>query len=58
MSLPPADVLGKLNAVLKEFDRWGSVTYMHQSCRMNARRAIVNRLTAIEEGLGDVFWEG
>ena len=59
LSLPPSDVLGRLKAVIREFDRWGSTaTYMHPCCRMIARKGIVDRLNAVEEGLGDVFWEG
>jgi hypothetical protein len=58
LGLPPSDVLGRLKAVMKEFDRWGSATYMHHDCRLNARRGISEKVKAVEDGLGDFFWEG
>jgi hypothetical protein len=50
-----ADVLGRLRAVLKEFDKWGSATYMHHDCRMLARRAINEKLKAVQDALPDLF---
>jgi hypothetical protein len=39
----------------KEFDRWGSATYMHHDCRQAARRALGDKLKAIELALPDYF---
>ncbi|KAL4256232.1 BTB domain-containing protein [Pleurotus pulmonarius] len=40
LAISLADILGRLRQVQKEFDRWGSATYMHHECRMTARRSI------------------
>jgi hypothetical protein len=58
LSLPPSDVLGRLKAVLKEFEKWGTATFMHHDCRLHARRGITERIKAVEDGLGEMFWEG
>jgi len=50
-----ADVLGRLRAVLKEFDKWGSAPYMHHDCRMLARRAINEKLKEAQDALPDLF---
>ncbi|KAI0040828.1 hypothetical protein FA95DRAFT_1549397 [Auriscalpium vulgare] len=50
-----ADILGRLRAVLKEFDKWGSATYMHHDCRMNARRMIGEKIRSTGEELPDFF---
>ncbi|KAH9053956.1 hypothetical protein EDB83DRAFT_2393068 [Lactarius deliciosus] len=55
LALGLADVLGRLRAVLKEFDKWGSATYMHHDCRMLARRAINERLKEAQDALPDLF---
>ncbi|KAI0299678.1 hypothetical protein B0F90DRAFT_1668634 [Multifurca ochricompacta] len=55
LALGLADVLGRLRAVLKEFDKWGSATYMHHDCRMLARRAINEKLKAAQDALPDLF---
>ncbi|KAI0247455.1 hypothetical protein BJV78DRAFT_1276894 [Lactifluus subvellereus] len=55
LALGLADVLGRLRAVLKEFDKWGSATYMHHDCRMLARRAINDKLKAAQDALPDLF---
>ncbi|KAI0059575.1 hypothetical protein BV25DRAFT_1052911 [Artomyces pyxidatus] len=55
LGLGLADVLGRLRAVLKEFDKWGSATYMHHDCRMLARRAINDKLKSIQDTLPDYF---
>ncbi|KAF8491143.1 hypothetical protein F5888DRAFT_1737069 [Russula emetica] len=55
LGLGLADVLGRLRAVLKEFDKWGSATYMHHDCRMLARRAINEKLKAAQDALPDLF---
>lgn len=45
--------------MVRGFDRWGSSpSYMPQDCRLNARREIMERIKAIEDGLGDIFLEG
>ncbi|KAI9509480.1 hypothetical protein F5148DRAFT_996597 [Russula earlei] len=55
LGLGLADVLGRLRAMLKEFDKWGSATYMHHDCRMLARRAINEKLKAAQDALPDLF---
>ncbi|KIM89455.1 hypothetical protein PILCRDRAFT_225892 [Piloderma croceum F 1598] len=55
VSLGMADVLGRLRAVQKEFDRWGSATYMHHDCRMSARRGLAECVRRLEESLPDYF---
>jgi hypothetical protein len=54
-SLGMADVLGRLRAVQKEFDRWGSATYMHHDCRMSARRGLAECVRKLEDTLPDYF---
>ncbi|KAL0961398.1 hypothetical protein HGRIS_006349 [Hohenbuehelia grisea] len=53
-----ADVLGRLKQVQKEYDRWGSATYMHHDCRMAARKSIQELIKAVEDALPDYFSEG
>lgn len=55
VNLGMADVLGRLRAVQKEFDRWGSATYMHHDCRMSARRGLAECVRRLEESLPDYF---
>lgn len=55
VALGLADVLGRLRAVQKEFDRWGSATYMHHDCRMSARRGLVECIRRIEDSLPSYF---
>jgi hypothetical protein len=57
LNLGLADVIGRLRAIQKEFDRWGSATYMHHDCRMAARRCIQERIKAVEDKLPDYFTE-
>ncbi|KII86668.1 hypothetical protein PLICRDRAFT_43310 [Plicaturopsis crispa FD-325 SS-3] len=57
LALGLADVLGRLRAISKEFERWGSATYMHHDCRMAARRGINDTLKRIEDALPDYFSE-
>ncbi|KAF8157847.1 hypothetical protein B0H34DRAFT_706377 [Crassisporium funariophilum] len=57
MSLGLADVLGRLKLVQKDYDRWGSATYMHHDCRMNAKKAIGDVIKRVEEALPDYFAE-
>ncbi|KAF8962974.1 hypothetical protein BDZ97DRAFT_1662232 [Flammula alnicola] len=52
-----ADVLGRLKLVQKDYDRWGSATYMHHDCRMNAKKAIGDVIKRVEEALPDYFSE-
>lgn len=58
LSLDSANVLGRLTFILKEFERWGSVTYMHQDCKVVAKRAIHEKIKSIQESLPDYFYEG
>ncbi|TFY65388.1 hypothetical protein EVJ58_g1988 [Rhodofomes roseus] len=50
-----ADVPGRLRAVGKELDRWGSATYMHHDCRQIARKRIDQKAKEIESLLPDYF---
>lgn len=58
LSLGLADVLGRLRQISREFDRWGSATYMHHDCRQAARRTIVDSIKGIEDSLPDFFADG
>ncbi|KZV63917.1 hypothetical protein PENSPDRAFT_757623 [Peniophora sp. CONT] len=53
----PADVLGRLKAMGREFERLGTTTMMHPECRNCARRAIGERVKDVSEGLAEVFAE-
>ena len=55
LSLGLADVLGRLKQVQKDYDRWGSATYMHHDCRMAARRSILETIKTVEDALPDYF---
>ncbi|KAJ7160049.1 hypothetical protein C8R46DRAFT_1223551 [Mycena filopes] len=57
LALGLADVLGRLKQVQRDYDRWGSATYMHHDCRMAAKRSIVGVLRTVEEALPDYFSE-
>ncbi|KAI0789822.1 hypothetical protein C8Q75DRAFT_717809 [Abortiporus biennis] len=57
MNLGLADLLGRLRAMSKEFDRWGSANYMHHECRVTARRAIQDKIRSIEETLPNYFMD-
>ena len=57
MNLGQADVLGRLKLVQKDYDRWGSATYMHHDCRTNAKKAIGDMIKRVEEALPDYFAE-
>lgn len=50
-----ADVLGRLRQVQKDYDRWGSATYMHHDCRMAARKSILEVIKSVEDALPDYF---
>jgi hypothetical protein len=55
LSLPLADVIGRLRAIAKEFVRWGSATYMHQDCRATVRKVIEEKIKMVEDALPDYF---
>nr|GAT49319.1 predicted protein [Mycena chlorophos] len=57
LALGLADVLGRLKQVQRDYDRWGSATYMHHDCRMAAKRSILEMIKAVEEALPDYFSE-
>ena len=57
MNLGQADVLGRLKLVQKDYDRWGSATYMHHDCRISAKMAIGDMIKKVEEALPDYFTE-
>jgi hypothetical protein len=52
-----ADVVGRLKAISREFDKWGSASYMNHDCRMSARRCIIDKIKSVEETLPDYFAE-
>lgn len=52
-----ADVPGRLRAVGRELDRWGSATYMHHDCRQVARQRIDQKAKEVEASLPDYFVE-
>lgn len=55
LEIGPADVPGRLKAIGKEFERWGSATYMHPDCRMTAKRKIQEKAKEIEDALPEYF---
>ncbi|KAG6828051.1 hypothetical protein H0H92_009512 [Tricholoma furcatifolium] len=57
LALGLADVVGRLKQVHKEYERWGSTPYMHHDCRGAARKAILEIIKKIEDGLADFFSE-
>jgi len=57
MNLGQADVLGRLKLVQKDYDRWGSATYMHHDCRLSAKKTIGDMIRKVEEALPDYFGE-
>ena len=57
MSLGLADVIGRMKLLQKDYDRWGSATYMHVDCRNNAKKAIGDVIKKVEEALPDFFEE-
>ena len=57
MNLGLADVIGRLKLLQKDYDRWGTATYMHLDCRNNAKRAIVDVIKRVEDALPDFFEE-
>lgn len=58
LSLGSANVLGRLGIIIKEFDKWGSATYMHHDCKSAARRSIHEKVKQIQQALPDYFTEG
>ncbi|KAJ7625248.1 hypothetical protein DFH06DRAFT_1228962 [Mycena polygramma] len=57
LALGLADVLGRLRQVQRDYDRWGSATYMHHDCRLAAKRSISDEIKTVEEALPDYFSE-
>jgi len=57
LSLGAANVIGRLQVILKEFDKWGSAAYMHHDCKSVARRAIQETIKRTTEALPDYFHE-
>ncbi|KIY46747.1 hypothetical protein FISHEDRAFT_46717 [Fistulina hepatica ATCC 64428] len=55
LSFGMADCLGRLKLIAKDYDRWGSATYMHHDCRLAARRSISEVIKSVEEALPDYF---
>ncbi|KAF9445384.1 hypothetical protein P691DRAFT_795586 [Macrolepiota fuliginosa MF-IS2] len=55
LSLGLADVIGRLRQISKDYDRWGSATYMHHDCRQAARRSINDAIKRVEDALPDYF---
>ncbi|KAH7885405.1 hypothetical protein F5I97DRAFT_1937620 [Phlebopus sp. FC_14] len=57
LSLGAANVVGRLHVILKEFDKWGSATYMHHDCKSAAKRTILETIQRIQDALPDYFHE-
>jgi hypothetical protein len=57
MNLGMADIIGRLKLLQKDYDRWGSATYMHVDCRSNAKKAIGDIIRRVEDKLPDFFDE-
>jgi len=57
MNLGLADIIGRLRLLQKDYDRWGTATYMHLDCRNNAKKAIVDVIKRVEDALPDFFEE-
>ena len=57
MNLGSADIIGRLKLLQKDYDRWGSATYMHVDCRSNAKKAIGEIIKRVEDMLPDFFDE-
>lgn len=57
MNLGLADIIGRLKLLQKDYDRWGSATYMHIDCRSNAKKAIGDIINRVEDTLSDFFDE-
>ncbi|KAG9315873.1 hypothetical protein JVU11DRAFT_3522 [Chiua virens] len=57
LALGTANVIGKLRVISKEFDKWGSATYMHSECKSAARQAIQDTIKHIGDSLPDFFHE-
>jgi hypothetical protein len=55
VGLGMADVVGRLRAVQKEFDRWGSAGVMPPDCRLSARRGLAECVRRLEDGLPGYF---
>ncbi|KAG2155803.1 uncharacterized protein EDB93DRAFT_1247449 [Suillus bovinus] len=58
LSLGSANVLGRLAVIIKEFDKWGSATYMYHDCKSAARRSIHEKVKQLQQALPDYFTEG
>lgn len=57
MNLGLADIIGRLKLLQRDYDRWGSATYMHVDCRVNAKKEISDIIKRVEEMLPDFFDE-
>lgn len=57
LALGPTNVIGKLQLLIKEFDKWGSATYMHHECKVAAKRAVQSTINQINNSLPDFFHE-
>jgi hypothetical protein len=55
LNLGLADVVGRLKAIQKQFDQWGSASYMHHDCRMAVKRSVQEKIQKIEDTLSDYF---
>ncbi|KAG6332004.1 hypothetical protein ID866_7089 [Astraeus odoratus] len=58
LSVDAAHVVERLSFILKEFDKWGSATHMHQDCKTMAKRAMQDKIRSVQESLSDFFYEG
>ncbi len=52
-----ADLVGRLKAISREFDRWEELAHMEDGCVESARKAISEKIKQVEAGLPDFFVE-
>ncbi|EFI27142.1 hypothetical protein CC1G_14967 [Coprinopsis cinerea okayama7 len=57
LGLGTADVIGRVKVLQRDFDRWGTATYMHPDCRVPAKKALAEVVRKVEDALGDYFSE-
>lgn len=55
LGLGLADIIGRLKAVNREYEKWGTASYMHHDCRARAKKAIADTLKEVEDELDGYF---
>lgn len=57
LALDAANVIGKLQVMLTEFDKWGSTAYMYSECKSVAKQVIQDMIDHVSDSLPDFFHE-